>query len=40
MTNKCDIDEFPWHRKEVDLLCVDESLGKGFGWGGGSVVAE
>ena len=33
MTNQCDKDEIPWHRKEVNLLFVDESLGKELGQG-------
>ena len=33
LTNQCDKDEFLWHRKEVNLLFVDESQGKDLGWG-------
>lgn len=32
MTCQCDKDEFPWRRKDVDLLSVDESLGGGEEW--------
>jgi len=37
VTNQSD-KEFPWQRKEVNLLCVDERLGKEFEWGRGGGV--
>jgi len=39
VNTQCD-KEFPWQRKEVNLLCVDERLGKEFEEGGEGVVAE